>query len=352
VLITPPYAIDIGDRTVKIAQLVPRRRWDPQHASPHLHTCAEHELTEGWVVNGAVTDPAALAAFLGRAIARASPWFLRSPHAVLTLPEARTFLTTITVAADEDRATAVRRAVHATIPVNADRAVISTRAIAGADDRIVVAAAPADVVESYAALLRRFGVTLIACTVESDALARAVAFVQSKPQPTIILDLGATRTGAIIASGPLVAASVTIPVSGTALTATVAARMRIDPAAAEHAKCAADLARVPSDDLAATAIAGALAPLVAEIRRLRMFADSHLPASVRPTRITLTGGGAALSGLDRFLHEQTRLPVDRFTLPPAVTAGLRAPMATHTERLATVFGLGLIALDPATALAE
>jgi Tfp pilus assembly PilM family ATPase len=66
----------------------------------------------------------------------------------------------------------------------------------------------------------------------------------------------------------------------------------------------------------------------------------------------LTGGGAELNGLDRLLHERTRLPVARFALPAAATAALRTSQAAPTAHLATVFGLGLIALDPAAALAE
>ncbi|MDO8599059.1 MAG: pilus assembly protein PilM [bacterium] len=351
-LIPPPYAIDIGDRTVKIAQLIPRHRWDPQRAWPCLRDLAEHDLTEGWVVNGEIMDPSSLATFLRRVIARATPWFLRSTHAVITLPETRTYLTTIAVPSGDDHAATVRRTVAAALPIDAEHAVIATTTISGTDERIAIAAVPTDVVESYATLLRRVGLTLIACTTEADALARAVASTSPTPTPKIVLDFGATRTGAIIAAGTVVAASVTIPVSGMQLTAAIAAKLRIDLAAAERTKHAADLTRVASDDRAATALADALAPLIDGITRLRAFASTHLPMSMHPTSLTLTGGGAALGGLDQFLREHIRLPVDRFILPDAVTTELPPHATAHSGRLATLFGLGLIALDPVATLSE
>lgn len=351
-LIPTPYAIDIGDRTVKIAQLIPRHRWDPQHAWPRLRDLAEHDLADGWVVNGAIMDPPSLATFLHRIITRATPWFLRSTHAVITLPETRTFLTTIAVPSGDDRAAVVRRTMTAALPIDTEHAVIATTTIPGTNERLAVAAVPTDVVESHAALLRRVGLTLIACTTEADALARAVAFTSPTPTPKIVLDFGATRTGAIIAMGTVVAASVTIPVSGMQLTAAIAAKLRIDLATAERAKHDTDLTRVASDDRAATAVADALAPLIDGIARLRTFASTHLPTSVHPASLTLTGGGAALGGLDQFLREHIHLPVDRFALHDAVTAELPPHAATHSGRLATLFGLGLIALDPVAALNE
>ncbi|MDP3770830.1 MAG: pilus assembly protein PilM [bacterium] len=346
----PPYAIDIGDRTMKIAQLAPLRWWHRATPTPRFRTLVSVDLDAGWVVDGTLRDPAPLAALLRKTIA-ATPRFHRSSFAVTTLPENRTFLTTVVIAPEgnETREAALRRVVRAAVPIDAARAVITSTPIPGDTNRVAIAAVPTDVVESYASLFESVGLTPIACVSEAEALAGAIAFL---PAPegtgaTLILDLGATRTGAVMTTASVVIASITIPLSGEQLTAALAAKLKIDPTAAERAKRDVDCTRAGHDDPAATAIAHALTPLIDGIARLREFVTSRFAAPLQPTRIVLTGGGAALTGLDEFLREKTKLPVTRF----AISSGQSEADQHLTSTFATAFGLSRIALDPAAALA-
>lgn len=365
-LIPPPYAIDLGDRSVKIAQLVPRQRWHAGYPSPRMRFFIERDLQAGWIVGGTITDPAPLAAFIRRIIHERIPSLVRSPFVISALPEQRTFLTT-TVVPDGGRTSrgeALRRAMGTVMPIDVNSATVASAPIIGASDRIAVAAAPTAVVESHAALFARVHLTPLALVTEAEALARAVAYgtAPAPIQPTrnssliphhssLILDLGATRTGAIIANGASVAASITIPTSGIQLTAAIAAKLRIESAAAERAKRGADLARASQDDPTATTIAQALEPIVTGIASLRTFVQHHFHAPLQPTRIVLTGGGAALRGLDAFLKQRCKLDVTTFVIPSrsAPTSGRTTVPTSH---LALVFGLGLMALDPANALNE
>ena len=350
-LIPTPYVMDIGDRSMKIAQLVPQPRWRAGGSTPRMRFLIERDLEDGWVTRGTIVDPVPFAAFIQRAIRERIPSLSRSPFVVAALPEQRTFLTTVTVPSHltETRTDALRRAIDAAIPLDARHATIASAPLLGATDHIAVAAAPTALVESYAALFDRVRLTPIALVTEAEALARAVASVASSP--VLILDLGATRTGAIIANGASVAASITIPVSGQQLTAAIAAKLRIEPTAAEHAKLGTDLARTSQDDPVATTIATAMEPLITGVAALRAFALHHLPASLQPTRIVLAGGGSELTGLDAFLKQRCKLDVTRFALPAGTAPLATSRSAVPTSHLALTFGLGLIALDPATALA-
>lgn len=368
-LIPPPLAIDLGDRSVKIAQLVPRQRWHAGYPFPRMRFLVERDLQAGWIVGGTIADPAPLAAFIRRIIHERVPSLVRSPFVIAALPEQRTFLTTTVVpdGGSTSRGEALRRAVGTVMPIDVNSATVASAPIVGASDRIAVAAAPIAVVESHAALFARMHLTPLALVTEAEALARAVASTNAPGQiqttrnsstrtpvnssPVLILDLGATRTGAIVANGASVAASITIPSSGIQLTAAIAAKLRIDPKAAERAKRGADLARASQDDPTATTIAQALEPIVIGIASLHTFAQHHFHASLQPTRIVLTGGGAALRSLDAFLKQRCKLDVTTFVIP-----SLSAPASGHTtvptSHLALVFGLGLMALDPAGVLAE
>ncbi len=362
-LIPSPYAMDIGDRTVKVAQLVPQPRWRAGGPMPRMRFLIERDLEEGWVTRGAIADLVPLATFLRRVIHERVPSLSRSPFVVASLPEQRMFCTTVTVAdrAKAERGAALHRAVREVVPLDIQHATVATTPLLGTTDHVAVAAAPTALVETYAGLFERVGLTPIALVTESEALAHAVAFATDRngsqttrhsslgtlhSSPVLILDLGATRTGAIIANGPSVAASITIPVSGQQLTAAIAAKLRIDPAAAERAKRSADLSRTSPDDPTATALMQALEPIIAGIASLRAFALHHLSTSLQPTRIVLTGGGSGLAGLDTFLHARCKLDVTTFALPTSTAPSVPGRPAVPTSHLALVFGLGLMALDP------
>lgn len=361
----PPYAIDIGDRTIKIAQLTPARWWDRATPGMRFRVLVAADLEAGWVVDGEIRDPASLAAFVRRSIFAHTTRWQRASCAVTTLPENRTFLTTaiITPESGETRDAALRRAIRTAVPIDAAHAVMTSVPIPGDPQRVAITAVPTDVVTAYASLLETVDLTPVACVSEAEALARAIAYETSSThnqytrnsslgthpsaQPTLILDLGATRTGAIITVPPAVIASLTIPLSGEQLTAAIAAKLKISTVAAEQAKRDVDLTRAGHDNPIATAVAQAYAPLLEHIAKLRAFVGDRFIAALQPTRIVLTGGGAALTGLDAFLHEHTKLPVTQFTIPARGTSDTPHP----TNAYATAFGLSCIALDPAAALA-
>jgi Tfp pilus assembly PilM family ATPase len=365
-LIPPPYAIDLGDRSVKVAQLVPRQRWHAGYPAPRARFLIERNLQEGWMVNGAIADLGPLAAFLRRTISERVPSLVRSPFVIATIPEQRTFLTTTTLphGGGTPRDDAIHRAVSAVLPIDVRSATVASAPIAGVPGRVAIAAAPTSVVESHAALYERMRITPLALVPEAEALARAVAYTSDNEpirttrnsstrtlvNSSLVLDLGATRTGAILANGQSVAASVTIPVSGERLTAAIAAKLRIEPAAAERAKRNVDISRAGNDDPAAAAVVQALEPLINGVASLRSFAQHHLPTPLQPKHIVLAGGGAALHGLDAFLKQRCKLDVTTFALPATSTP--RSRTAAPTTHLALVFGLGLMALDPASVLAE
>lgn len=361
----PPYAIDIGDRTIKIAQLMPPRWWDRATPGMHFRMLVAADLEAGWVVDGEIRDPAELAAFVRRTIMTHTARWQRASYAVTTLPEHRTFLTTavITPERGETRDAALRRAIRTAVPIDAAHAVMTSTPIPGDLQRVAITAVADDVVTAYASLLESIGLTPIACVSEAEALARAIAYAadhasgqgprnsplgtRPSPQSTLILDLGATRTGAIVTAPPAVIASLTIPLSGEQLTAAIAAKLKISTVAAEQAKRDVDLTRAGHDNPTATAVAQACAPLIESIAKLRAFVGDRFPAALHPTRIVLTGGGAALTGLDTLLHEHTKLPVTQYTIPARGTSNTPHPPSTY----ATAFGLSCIALDPAAALA-
>lgn len=352
-LIPPPYAIDIGERTLRVLQLAHRRWLDPNRGAHRLVGLTERAIPEGWIRDGIIREGDRLARAIRTAVAHTGGRWLRSSFAIAALPELRTYTTTVTVrpAGDETLRTAADRLLPSVLPVDPTTCVLAVTPVAVADGATIAAvtAVQTDIARSYAAVLSAAGLTPLGLDVESAAITRAVTYrptENSHRLSSLIVDLGATRTSALLVTPTVVATSVTIPVAGLQLTAAVAAALKISLPTAEHVKRSTDLDRVRAGDRAATALAAALVPLIDGIERLRRFAADHLPPTLHPQRVILTGGGCLLRGLDRFVAERTRLPVDRFEIPTVIGKGGVAVPPPSTG-LATAFGIGLLGLDPA-----
>lgn len=354
VLLPPPYAIDVGERSLKVLLLTPRHWTHALHRVPYILGRSEADIPEGWIVDGDIREAEKLAALIRSTIARTGTRWIRSPFAITALPEARTLLTTITVhrLPEESEEAALRRAIPSVLPIALDTAIVAIEHLADGNEssRMIVATAPTPLVTAYAELFDAAGLTPIGLEVEASAIARAVAFQPTTPAPmdtALIIDCGATRTSAIIARGTTVVASVTIPFSGIRLTTALASALEVDVHEAERMKRNICIDPTATGTTAMDVILDALIPLLDGIARMQRFASSHLPSTFAPQRVILTGGGSQLAGLDTYLAAHVDLPVHRFTIPSSV---FRRAMVTQPVGLATVFGLGLAGLDPLTEL--
>ncbi|MBI4143020.1 pilus assembly protein PilM [Candidatus Uhrbacteria bacterium] len=363
-ILPPPYAIDIGERSLKVIVLGRRSLLAKDRRTPMLLACAERTIPEGWIIRGDIHEPERLALLLKETTAHLVPRRVRSAFAVTVLPEARTYLTAThgeLVDGSIDTA-AIRRTLPSILPVNPDDVVMDAAVVPTAattpTQTIAVAAAPTALVEAYAAVIIAAGLTPIALEAEATSIGRAVTAhtpdAHAAVDRTVLaIDCGATRTSAILATPATAIASITIPVSGTHLTAAIASGLDLDLLTAERVKRETNIASTATardHDGAGVILQSALHPVLDGIASIRAFASAHLPPALQPHAIILTGGGADLSGLDIFLATHTKLPVDRFTIPLGPTETARCAHRGSSSHLATAYGLGLLGLDRAPEL--
>jgi rod shape-determining protein MreB len=157
---------------------------------------------------------------------------------------------------------------------------------------------------------------------ESLAAAMGAGLPIAGPRACAICEIGAARAEIAVFSLSGTVAEGSIPLGGDALDRAIASALAVDAVTAEAAKIAVgsalameqplvtvvDGVEVSSNDIAA-AIAEPLRALAEAARHVLEQVPARLAADVREHGLVLTGGGAQLRGLDRYLATELRVPV-------------------------------------------
>lgn len=166
--------------------------------------------------------------------------------------------------------------------------------------KILLTAAPSDLVSHYIDIFKLAGLNLV--KLETEAFAMERSLVGHDRAPILLVDIGATTTNitVVVASVPVINRS--IDLGGQTITKTIASSLNIDPDRAEQFK--RDFGLIPS---AATGnqipkrIEFMVSSVVNEIRYvLNLY---HNQSTARIEKIILTGGSAWLPNLPQYLSQ-------------------------------------------------
>ena len=147
-----------------------------------------------------------------------------------------------------------------------------------------------------------------------------------------LVDVGATTTTVVVATGGVPTFVRIIPTGGDEVTSALASRMDIDPDTAEHTKRSLGLsaATTPEERLASATIFEMTGQLITSIREtLNYFASTHPTTFVGS--IILSGGAAQLRGFGDALAEYSRLPVS--AARPFSSLSIRKPAEKSIETI-------------------
>lgn len=166
--------------------------------------------------------------------------------------------------------------------------------------KILLTAAPSDLVSHYIDIFKLAGLNLV--KLETEAFAMERSLVGHDRSPILLVDVGATTTNitVVVSSVPVINRS--IDLGGQTITKTIASSLNIDPDRAEQFK--RDFGLIPS---AATGnqipkrIEFMVSSVVNEIRYvLNLY---HNQSTARIEKIILTGGSAWLPNLPQYLSQ-------------------------------------------------
>jgi type IV pilus assembly protein PilM len=173
-----------------------------------------------------------------------------------------------------------------------------------AKQQILLISVPNEHIQKYRQIFSAVGLRLVALEVEGLALARIL--INGDPTPTLIVDIGSRSTNVMIADGGYLKLSPQTDFAGGTLTQAISSGLNIDVRRAEELKKLRGLKGSGGEYELSTLMLPYLDAIIGEAKRLKTRYETEYKGSVE--RIILTGGTAALLGIDKYFADQVGLP--------------------------------------------
>lgn len=301
-LLMPAVGIDISDRSIKYAKLV------PSGDGSRLDTFGEVALAAGIVESGRIILLDKLVDALCEIKKKEGVTFVRA-----ALPDEQVyfFRMTLPCGAMETLREAIELALEEHVPIAVAEALFDFEIVStvGSEVEVAVTVAAQSFVQSYTDAFAQAGLTLLSLELEAEAVARTIIHKEDK-FAHLIVDFGETRTGIAVSYGGQVLLTSTVSIGGQMLTETLAKHFNVPMEEAEKMKREFGLRRDGPQDLFSLLLNN-VAVLRDEINRHFIYWHTHPDdtGSTRPPieEIVLIGGDSNLSGLSDYLSASLRV---------------------------------------------
>lgn len=308
-----PFGLDFGDRSLKLVALAAR----PLSRGWRVRAFGEAAVPEGLSVNGVITEPQKMSELI-RTLIRTTRGRVHGRSVVASLPEGKTFIKVIEVPAEGvELGAAVRTAAAENFPLPPEALSLDWHTIGEIErggkkfNRVVIGAAPLELVASYTQIIEEAGLVPVALEIEAMATSRALLSLEESGGPFAILDIGATHTSLIFVNAGAVELTMSIPISGVAITQTIAQALVVPFEKAEETKheCGLDLKRC--EGKLRQVLSATITDISKQIRSALRFYQNHGPGSQKIQNIILCGGGGNFRKIDAVLSQALRIKVRR-----------------------------------------
>jgi len=320
--------LEVGVANLKLVELA--------GSPPALRALASRPTPQGLVVEGVVTDPAALAREIRELLAEART---RKRYVVTAVPNPGIILRTIQVPKmpPKEMEEAVRWEAERYIPFPIDEVVLDFAPLEplaevqeGEQVEVMVGAARQEAVAGLIEALREAGLTPVVLDVKPFAGLYPLEeeLTKDPERVAVALEIGADSTSLVLTRGDQPLAARVITLSGKDFTEAISKAFGLDFLAAEEVKRTYGLATIPTEDEELLldfdaereryspariydAIRPVLVELTQEVRRSLEFFRVQL-GDVQPEVGYLYGGGSRLRGLSTLLTDTLGV---NFTIP-------------------------------------
>lgn len=318
------FGLDIGDHAIKLA-VIGRQRDLRGKIKYIIKNYGEIALPPDLIVDGEIKDPIKVRMYIKTLLHQAVRGEVKLRGVIASLPESKTFLKEIIIPKiiNGSLLPLIGEELEKQIPLSIDELYLDWQEIetvsGGTHSKILVSAAPKNLVDSYTSLLESSGLIPVVLEPESLAIVRAtIDESESYPpeQTVVIVDIGAEKTRIIFWQNGTVRLSITSPISGQMLTAAIAEKEKISMAEAEKIKFQCGLDPEKCGERIRPIILANIDELIKNTRAALRFHQEHLSIDAKMEKIVLSGGGANLNHLENVLSQELKIKV-RHATPPA-----------------------------------
>jgi type IV pilus assembly protein PilM len=320
----PLFGFDLGNRTVKLAQL------EKHGKKIRVVGYGSVNFASDMIIEGIISDPEALAKALRPLIAKPTAGKFSSRKVSASLPVAKSFIRTLLLptmtTADLNEAVKLEA-----IPATEDKP---------AQSNILMVAAPRAIVNSYIQLFDALGLQIDSFEISLASITRAMLLGNTSKNVTLVADFGSRSTDLTIYDR-VIRLTGTIAIGGDDFTTTLVNGLGIDAAQANEIKYKFGIGKSGLQPKIIEALSPQLKSITAEMKKVIKYYQDRNEKQGPIAQILLSGGSASMPGLAEYLAEQLGLPVTvgnpwahLETSHVAVPPTIEAPMYTTAIGLA------------------
>jgi len=244
---------------------------------------------------------------------------LNTKNCVISVPEVSVFSRLITLPELQENEIngAIHYALKPLVPIPLENVNISFLEI-NRDDingkktiNWYVVAAPKQLIARLQLIVESADLTLLAVETEALAIARLVQYNYTVGENTdvMLLDMGSDSTNLILSRNGIVIFSQNIGTGSDALTKVIAADFGLDLQQAEKYKVAYGLNSAEGEGKILKSIEPIMQIMLSEVQRTLIYYKDKIGGKGL-TKICLTGGGAHLPFLDKYIAERLAIPTE------------------------------------------
>lgn len=300
----PIFGLDIGSYTIKAAQV----KFHGERAELFAVSIVDMPDPELALTK---KNQKGLVESIKKAAALSKPNRINTRYVASALPESKIYsdIIILPVMEEEELKTAVPFEAAKHMPLTLEESYIDFSPIETAKDKkmkILVVAAPRELVDFYREIIRQAGMELISLEIKPIAAARALLSKEMQDQEILILDVGANNASiTVFSQGNIVIAS-TVFSGNEAYVKAIAKELKINK---KEALKMGKIAQQSEKDK--ERILRVLFPLfddlVAKLQKAISFHATKNPKKPTIDKILLTGGGAVTPGLKEYIEQNTRV---------------------------------------------
>ncbi|PIS05597.1 MAG: hypothetical protein COT81_00340 [Candidatus Buchananbacteria bacterium CG10_big_fil_rev_8_21_14_0_10_42_9] len=317
--------LDISDTAIRLAVI------ERAGKKAILKSYNDKKLSAGEIVNGEIKDAKKAVAAIKDLVSGAKGSKIKTDRIVSVLPEPKTYVKVITVPqTDKDNMDeTIRSEMVNHIPYSIEEVYYDWQLVHGGKQEkkieVLIGVAPKKIVDDYTKLIEDANLIPLALEVEAAALTRGIFFQsQAEQTPSIVIDFGASRTGLFVYDESLVQLTISLPISGDAITKTIADTLKIDSTKAEEAKIVCGLDEKKCKGALRKVLHDNIELLAAKIKDAQDFYANNYDHAHAISQVILTGGGSNFLNIDNVLKEKLNINVkiaalkDNIVVPKAL----------------------------------